>query len=273
MSFPIQKTLPKKGNKYYNTKSAGGYSECIKGVPTQSGLNVLDNCVGWACGRFNEVYSYLSGYKGMKYPTLNCNAEYFIKRGKTVGLKSQTLPITGGIMVWEGKGSKAGHVEFVEKRNSKTSVYTSASGYKSYAFANRTRTKGNGNWGMGSSYKYIGCLIDPYMTKDTIDLTEELQHNLNKQFKCGLKEDGVWGKATEAACTKHYLQINNKYRTMNKWLQQRLIKLGYSCGKSGADGYFGKDTKNALTKYQKEHKECGKVDGICGAKTYKSLVE
>ena len=124
---------------------------------------------------------------------------------------------------------------------------------------------------MGSSYKYIGCLINPYITKDTIDLTEELQHNLNKQFKCGLKEDGVWGKATEDACKKHYLQINNKYRTMNKWLQNRLIKLGYSVGKSGADGYFGKNTKNALTKYQKEHKLT--ADGICGVKTYKSLVE
>lgn len=271
MSFPIQTKLPTKGNKYYNTKSVGGYSECIKGYPTQDGLNVLDNCVGWACGRFNEVYSYLSGYKGMKYPTLNCDAEYFIKRGKTVGLNSRTEPITAGIMVWEGKGSKAGHVEFVEKRNGKTSVYTSASGYKSYAFANRTRTKGNGNWGMGSSYKYIGCLIDPYITKDNIDLTYELQHNLNKQFNCKLVEDGIWGKATEAACTKHYLQINNKYYRMNKWLQNRLLQSGYSVGKSGADGYFGKDTKNALIKYQKDHKLT--ADGICGVKTYKALVE
>ena len=37
-------TIPEKGNKYYNTKSNGGYSTAIVGKPTQTGLNVLSNC-------------------------------------------------------------------------------------------------------------------------------------------------------------------------------------------------------------------------------------
>lgn len=271
MSFPVQKKLPTKGNKYYNTTGVGGYSHCIVGKPTQAGLNVLDNCVGWACSRFNQVYSYLTGYKGMKYYQLNCNAEDFIKQGKKIGLKSQKEPITGGIMVWEGKGSKAGHVAFVEQRKSKTNVFTSESGYNSFAFMNKTRTKGNGNWGANSNYKYLGCLIDPAMTQDTIDFTEDLQKNLNKQWKCGLKEDGVWGKATETACNKHHLYLGLNAKTMVKWLQNRLIKLGYSVGKSGADGSFGYDTQKAVKEYQKDHKL--KVDGVVGAKTYKSLVQ
>ena len=159
--FPIQTKLPSKGNKFYNTTGAGGYSHCIVGKPTQSGLNVLCNCVGWACGRFNEVYSQLSGYKGMKYWQLNCNAEDFITRGKNIGLKVSKEPVLGGIMVWEGKGSAAGHVAFVERKKSTTQVYTSESGYGNFAFANYTRNKGNGNWGLGSAYKYLGCLINP----------------------------------------------------------------------------------------------------------------
>ncbi len=270
MMFPIQKKLPKKGNKYYNTTGVGGYSHCIKGKPTQTGLNVLDNCVGWACGRFNEVYSYLTGYKGMKYYQLNCNAENFIYRGKKIGLKNQKEPITGGIMVWEGKGKKAGHVAFVEQRKSKTNVYTSESGYNSFAFANKTRTKGNGNWGANSNYKYLGCLIDPAMTRDTIDITEELQHSLNKQWKCGLKEDGVWGKATEAACDKHHLYLGIKGITV-KWLQTRLKELGYDIGKAGIDSSFGYDTEKAVKKFQTDRKL--KVDGRVGVKTYKALTE
>lgn len=160
--FTPQKTLPKKGNKFYNTTINNGYSKCIQGKPVVSGLNVLCNCVGWACGRFNEIYSQETGYKGMKYWQLNCNAEDFIKRGKSIGLKVSSKPVAGGIMVWEGKGSLAGHVAAVEqviKDNEK--VLTSESGYNHFSFANYTRNKGNGNWGLSNSFKYLGCLINP----------------------------------------------------------------------------------------------------------------
>ena len=53
--FKIRKTKPEAGNKFYNTTSNGGYSRCIKGNPTDAGCNVLANCVGYACGRFNEI--------------------------------------------------------------------------------------------------------------------------------------------------------------------------------------------------------------------------
>lgn len=163
--FTQQKTLPSKGNKFYNTKSNGGYSQCIKGSPVISGLNVLCNCVGWACGRFNEIYSQLSGYKGMKYWQLNCNAENFIERGKSIGLSVSNKPVAGGIMVWKkgtlSSNDGAGHVAVVENVINDNTVYTSESSYSGYAFANHTRYKGNGNWGLSGSYTYLGCLINP----------------------------------------------------------------------------------------------------------------
>ena len=52
----LRTSRPESGNPYYNTKSNGGYSTCIVGQPTVSGLNVLCNCVGLADGAFNETY-------------------------------------------------------------------------------------------------------------------------------------------------------------------------------------------------------------------------
>lgn len=153
--FTMRTSLPEKGNKFYNTKNSGGYSYCIVGKPTCDGLNVLANCVGYACGRFNEIIG------KMEYPYLNCNAEDFIVRGKNCGLKVSDKPTLGGIMVWEGKGSLAGHVAIVEKIIDENTIYTSESGYESAYFWNSTRKRGNGNWGAGSNYKYIGCLINP----------------------------------------------------------------------------------------------------------------
>ena len=104
----IRKTRPTSGNKYFITKSKGGYSTCIQGKPTDSQCNVLSNCVGYACGAFNEELGL--GYE--KYH-LNCNAENFIERAIASGLSVVKKPVVGSIICWEGKGSKAGHVAIV----------------------------------------------------------------------------------------------------------------------------------------------------------------
>ena len=148
-------------NKFYITKSKGGYSACIQGYPTDASCNVLANCVGYACGRFNEIIG------SMKYPSLNCNAENFIERAKnTYGLQVVSYPTLGGIMVWQ-KGATlsgndgAGHVAVVERIDSANQIYTSESGYGSSAFWNSTRRNDNGRWGLGSGYTFRGCIVNP----------------------------------------------------------------------------------------------------------------
>lgn len=155
----MRTSKPKAGNKFYTTKAKGGYSTCIKGKPTDA-CDVLANCVGYACGRFNEIIG------SMKYPSLNCNAENFIERAKKLGLTVVQYPTLGGIMVFQ-KGATldgkdgAGHVFINEKLIDKNTIYTSESGYKSKAFWNSTRSNSNGRWGMGSAYKFRGCIINP----------------------------------------------------------------------------------------------------------------
>lgn len=157
----MRTSKPSAGNKFYITKSKGGYSTCIQGYPTDANCNVLANCVGYACGRFNEIIG------SMKYPSLNCNAENFIERAKnTYGLQVVPYPTLGGIMVWQ-KGNTlsgndgAGHVAVVEKIIDGNTIYTSESGYGSGAFWNSTRNNSNGRWGLGSGYTFRGCIVNP----------------------------------------------------------------------------------------------------------------
>ncbi|MBR6271177.1 MAG: CHAP domain-containing protein [Lachnospiraceae bacterium] len=58
-----------------------------------------------------------------------------------------------------------------------------------------------------------------------------------------------------------------------KYMQELLIKAGYSCGKSGADGSYGGATYKAVMKFQKDHeKEIGaSPDGTVGSGTWKAL--
>ena len=164
--FQIRTSKPSAGNKFYITKSHGGYSSCINGYPTDKDCNVLANCVGYACGRFNEIIG------SMKYPYLNCNAENFIERAiKKYGLEIGQKPKAGAMMVWQ-KGSTlsgndgAGHVAIVEKVIDANTVYTSESGYGGSAFWNSTRKNTNGRWGIGSSYTFRGFIYNPSVKEE-----------------------------------------------------------------------------------------------------------
>ena len=153
----IRKTRPTSGNKYFITKGAGGYSTCIVGKPTDSQCNVLANCVGYACGAFNEELNL--GYE--KYH-LNCNAENFIERAIASGLSVIKKPCVGSIICWEGKGSLAGHVAIVIEVVNDNCIKTAESGYgSSNPFWIATRYNNNGRWGLNSNYKLRGFIVNP----------------------------------------------------------------------------------------------------------------
>lgn len=159
MAFTMRTSKPGAGNKYYIRKANGGYSNAIVGKPTDSECNVLANCVGYAYGRFNEI----GGYGYCKY-LAPVNAENFMQYKGS--LKTGMTPKVGAVMVWEGKGSLAGHVAIVEKVYNDNKVYTSESGYGSSAFWNQTRTNDNGRWGCNSNYKFLGFIYNPAVKEE-----------------------------------------------------------------------------------------------------------
>lgn len=103
------------------------------------------------------------------------------------------------------------------------------------------------------------------------EVVKELQRALNTDYKCGLVIDGSFGSKTESASHNNYLYLGKKGATNHiKWLQTRLIELGYSCGTCGVDGSFGYDTQNAVKKFQNEHGL--QVDGCVGKATHRELI-
>ena len=230
-------TRPEAGNKYYITKSKGGYSTAIEGSPTDKDCNVLANCVGYALGRFNEI----GGYGKMKYLTPK-NAEVFAKYAAAQGLKIGYAPKLGACMCWAkgdiGTSSDgAGHVAIVEKINADGSITTSESGWNSSKpFTTKTRKKGSGNWGQNSSYTFLGFIYQP---EEYYDAT------IFPTIRKGSKGEYV------------------------KLLQTSLISLGYSCGKCCVDGDFGSATLSAVKAFQKDHGLV--VDGIVGPKTWAEI--
>ena len=157
--FNPRLSRPEAGNPYYNTRARGGYSDAITGSPQDAGCNVLCNCVGYAYGRFNEIAGL--GYCKYLRPV---NAENFIQNRGNLSYGQE--PKVGGCMVWQ-KGATlsgsdgAGHVAIVEKVNADGSIVTSESGWGGPVFTTKVRRKGDGNWGSGSAYSYIGCIYQP----------------------------------------------------------------------------------------------------------------
>lgn len=240
--FKPRLTKPESGNPYYNTKSAGGYSSAIIGKPTDSGCNVLANCVGYAYGRFNEIAS----CPDMWYLAPR-NAELFVTIAKQQGLTVGTEPKLGAVMCWQ-KGETldgsdgAGHVAVVEVIQSSGAITTSESGYNAQKpFWTTVRTKGNGNWGQSAGYKFLGFIYNPAVKDDGCPYKEPTT----------LVRKGDSGESV-------------------KWLQWQLAQRGY-LRESEIDGDFGKITLGGLLAFQFENGL--EVDGICGAKTRAALTK
>lgn len=163
--FPICTEMPKANDpyiSYYNTKSHGGQSSCIEGKPMDRTCTVLSNCVGWACGRFNHIYSIMKGEKTMKYRDFHDDAGKMYALASKYGLQTGSTPQAGAIMVWASTVGRAGHVAVVEKVISSDELMDSESGFSSFKFKYRSRKRGSdGNWGGNSKYRFLGFVYNP----------------------------------------------------------------------------------------------------------------
>ena len=163
--FPICTEMPKANDpyiSYYNTKSHGGQSSCRLGSPTDPTCSVLSNCVGWACGRFNHIYSIMKGEKTMRYRDFHADAGKMYALASKYGLQTGSTPQAGAIMVWASTVGRAGHVAVVEKVISSDELMDSESGFSSFKFKYRSRKRGSdGNWGGNSKYRFLGFVYNP----------------------------------------------------------------------------------------------------------------
>ncbi len=223
----MRTTKPSK-NKFYITKSKGGYSTCIEGYPKDANANVLANCVGYACGRFNEIIG------KMKYPNLNCNAENFISRAKETypDLKIEyniNKGREGDIIVWrKGKAGVssdgAGHVAVIEKVYGEGDYYTSESGYGSSAFWNSRRKNTNGRLGMSSSYAFVGFIKNPAIKDEPTPIPPKPTPN-NDTVYTVKRGDTLSGIAKRYGTTYQKLASYNNIANPNKIYVGQKIKI------------------------------------------------
>lgn len=263
-------------NKYYIRRVTGGLNDAVAGEPTQRYANVLDNCVGYANGRFNESINDpdLKGVvKAFKYQ-LVCNAENFIESAKRQGLKISSTPIEGGVMVWQkgrtlSSGDGAGHVAFVERVYDDGSIMTSESGWDSWAFKTVRRDNSNGRWGQNANYKFRGCIINPSIKNPKVVPVPPLVI------------DGIGGTCTVRATQRFFGTpqdgvISGQNRSLNK-CYPALTAVEYGKGGSPCvkklqkwvgttqDGVLGEKTIKAWQK-----KLGVKVDGVFGVNSMKA---
>ena len=263
------RTTQPKNNKYYIRTVNGGYSTAIAGKPTISGADVLCNCVGYAGSRFNELVG-----KNRQVYTLTCNAENFIEAAKRQGLKISSMPVQGGIMVWQkgntlGGGDGAGHVAVVEEVYADGSILTSESGYAAWAFKNIRRDNSNGRWGQNSAYKYRGCIVNPAVNGEVVPTPK-------------LTVDGIAGPSTIRALqeflgTPQDGMLSGQNKNLKKYYPS-VTAVSFGGGGSvcvkamqrwigvSADGVWGQATSKALQK-----KLGVSADGIFGSNSVKAL--
>lgn len=242
--FTMRTSKPSSGNKFYIRKANGGYSTCIQGSPTDSECNVLANCVGYACGRFNEIIG------SMKYPSLNCNAENFIERAKnTYGLEVSNVPTLGGIMVWQkgstlGSSDGAGHVAIVEKIIDSNTIYTSESGYGSSAFWNSTRKNSNGRWGLASGYTFRGCIVNPAIGKVVAPTETNTSNSTDTDIVyIVVKGDTLSGIASRYGTTYQKLAEYNGISNPNLIIEGQKIKIPTNSSTPATSNTFNVDDK------------------------------
>lgn len=211
----IRTTKPESGNKFYNNGNNGGYSWCVDGSPKDRGCNVLANCVGYACGRFNEIIG------EFKYKTLCCNAEYFIERAKAAGLQVGNTPKAGAIICWQ-KGSLddgsdgCGHVAVVERVNSDGTILVSESAWNGSAFYTTTRNNNNGRWGQSSAYKFRGFIYNPAVKDEPVKPTpkKSVDELANEVLQ------GKWGNGADRKT--RLTQAGYDYNAVQKRVNEKL---------------------------------------------------
>lgn len=204
--------IPEYGNPYYNTKSNGGFNPCALGNNShgqrQKGLNILPNCVGYVVGRFNEI----GGYGACKWLVARGNACDFIRIGQQQGLQISDAPTLGGCMVWAGGPGGYGHVAIVERIQG-DKIETSESEYYGKAFTTYKRTGRNwseGCYWMRSSYKYLGCVVNPAVKDDKPVTYEEFCKYMDKWLDdLAKKPADSWAVPAIEYCLKTRMMVGD----------------------------------------------------------------
>lgn len=111
------------------------------------------------------------------------------------------------------------------------------------------------------------------LTNPIIQSVQNLCNSLRIRDSGGraLAVDGLLGPCTTSAISKLPILRRGSKGEFVKWVQQRLVDSGLSCGTYGADGDFGYCTLTAVQNFQSKNRL--RADGIVGPLTLSALLK
>ena len=157
--FKPYTAVPSTSDKNFINVNKGGYSHCIK--RTAAGYT-LPNCVAMAHGFWLKTITDAKGLdeaKNIESKMCRNNAEVYWSFDD--GFARGQNPKLNAIMVWQGKGSLAGHVMVVTEINANGDVIATGSNYSGSKFYTKRYYKANG-YNFSSQYTFSGFIYCPY---------------------------------------------------------------------------------------------------------------
>ena len=120
---------------------------------------------------------------------------------------------------------------------------------------------------------FIGAGLDPDGHRGPATIVgaiKVLQHAMNLDYNAGLEVDGVFGAASDAALGTHYVQ-KGEVQYMVTAAEILLMLCGYNPGGVEVPGSFGDGLEAAVRSFQANNGLA--VDGVCGAATFRKLIQ
>ena len=199
-----------------------------------NGAPWCDMFVSWCAAQAG-----VSNYIGGKFAYCPYHVNWFKQHG--LWKSREWKPQPGDIIFFGNRSGVAQHVGIVERRISSSAVATiegNTSGSGSQANGGMVMRKTRYYGRVGSSFYILGF------------------------------GHPNWSSSSAFAGTTSSYPTMGERSDRVRQIQKMLIALGYNCGRYGADGEWGADTRSACIKFQQNHtKELGKPDGLAGPKT------
>lgn len=216
----------------------------------------LHGCIHFNCGGGKGVEVYAVSSKGREY------AEKICKEIEGLG--------------YFNRGVKDGSHLYVVNRTNMPCVLVECSFVDSEEDMNRYNANDFANAiikVITGSEEAVIPVVTPAASNSVIESIQRLCNSLGLKDESGnaLIVDGIIGQHTKNSISKLPVIKRGSKGEFVKWVQQRLIDLGFSCGTCGADGVFGYCTLSAVQNFQA--KRGLKPDGIVGPLTLAQLLK
>lgn len=162
---PVGSYAPSFMTNLYGASWDAAWNTCIYGDPTQTGANVLSNCVGYAQGRMLDIYREITGFNPARershpFVMFNQNAGDWYQIAIDHGFDVQATPREGSVLV------TSSHVAVVETFDESTGLWwvsESGSGDPTPYYYQHSLYESGGRWydSYGTDPLIIGFILIP----------------------------------------------------------------------------------------------------------------